>query len=143
MNRALLLCCIPGGQAEALALARDAVDQDYVVVALFHLVRVVFVFVSMPLLLAVLGERLCGKRPQTSPSRKCPAFLILIIRKLQLFLLLRLGVSICPLVPCSYAASVGTNGSVLTFSYHWLGGVATGSRICSSCPACDWRWCRR
>ena len=51
--RLAFLCCIPGGQAEALALARDAVDQDYVV-ALFHLVRVVFVFVSMPLLLAVL-----------------------------------------------------------------------------------------
>ncbi len=51
--RLAFLCCIPGGQAEALALARDAVDQDYVV-ALFHLVRVVFVFVSMPLLLAIL-----------------------------------------------------------------------------------------
>lgn len=51
--RLAFLCCIPGGQAEALALARDAVDQDYVV-ALFHLVRVVFVFVSMPLLLAVV-----------------------------------------------------------------------------------------
>ncbi len=51
--RLAFLCCIPGGQAEALALARDTVDQDYVV-ALFHLVRVVFVFVSMPLLLAAV-----------------------------------------------------------------------------------------
>ena len=46
------LCCIPGGQVEAIALARDLVDKDYVV-ALFHLVRVVIVLVSTPLLLAV------------------------------------------------------------------------------------------
>ena len=47
------LCSIPGGQVEAIALARDLVDKDYVV-ALFHLVRVVIVLVSTPLLLAVI-----------------------------------------------------------------------------------------
>jgi len=47
------LCCIPGGQVEAIALARDLVDKGYVV-ALFHLVRVVIVLVSTPLLLAMI-----------------------------------------------------------------------------------------
>lgn len=44
-------CAIPGGQAEALILAREQVDKDYVV-ALFHLIRVTIVFFSTPLLLA-------------------------------------------------------------------------------------------
>ena len=52
-SKLAFLCCIPGGQAEALALARDLVDKDYVV-ALFHLVRVVIVFISTPLLLALV-----------------------------------------------------------------------------------------
>ncbi len=42
---------VPGGQAEILMIARDHTDKDYVV-ALFHLVRVVLVFFSTPLLLA-------------------------------------------------------------------------------------------
>ena len=46
-------CCVPGGQAEAIILARDLVEKDYVV-ALFHLIRVFIVFVSTPLLLAVI-----------------------------------------------------------------------------------------
>ena len=47
------LCAIPGGQAEAIVIARELVDKDYVV-ALFHLVRVVIVFVSTPLLLSFI-----------------------------------------------------------------------------------------
>lgn len=47
------LCCIPGGQIEAIALASQILEKDYVV-ALFHLVRVVIVLVSTPLLLAVI-----------------------------------------------------------------------------------------
>jgi len=50
---AMIATTLLGGQAEALALARDMVDRDYVV-ALFHLVRVVIVFVSTPLLLAFI-----------------------------------------------------------------------------------------
>lgn len=46
-------CSIPGGQAEALVMAREQVEKDYVV-ALFHLVRVTIVFFSTPLLLAYL-----------------------------------------------------------------------------------------
>jgi membrane AbrB-like protein len=48
-----LLCAVPGGQAEAIVMARDMVEKDYVV-ALFHLIRVTVVFVSTPLLLAML-----------------------------------------------------------------------------------------
>ncbi|MEC8642265.1 MAG: AbrB family transcriptional regulator, partial [Pseudomonadota bacterium] len=42
-----------GGQAEAIAMAREMVDRDYVV-ALFHLVRVVIVFITTPLLLRLI-----------------------------------------------------------------------------------------
>jgi membrane AbrB-like protein len=51
--RLAILCSVPGGQAEAIAMAREMVDRDYVV-ALFHLVRVVVVFVSTPLLLRLI-----------------------------------------------------------------------------------------
>ena len=44
-------CSIPGGQAEALLMAREQVEKDYVV-ALFHLIRVTAVFFSTPLILA-------------------------------------------------------------------------------------------
>ncbi|HCD50411.1 MAG TPA: ammonia monooxygenase [Alphaproteobacteria bacterium] len=47
------LCATPGGQAECIVLAREYVEKDYVV-ALFHLVRVVIVFVSTPLLLRLV-----------------------------------------------------------------------------------------
>ena len=45
-----LLCCIPGGQAEAIILSQGRVEKEYVV-ALFHLVRVTLVFVGTPLFL--------------------------------------------------------------------------------------------
>lgn len=44
-------CAIPGGQAEALIIAREMVAKDYVV-ALFHLIRVTIVFSSTPLIVA-------------------------------------------------------------------------------------------
>lgn len=46
-------CSIPGGQAEVLLMAREQVEKDYVV-ALFHLIRVVAVFFSTPLILAYI-----------------------------------------------------------------------------------------
>ncbi len=49
-----LLNSVPGGQAEVLLLSRDFVEKDYVV-ALFHLVRVVIVFCSTPLILALVS----------------------------------------------------------------------------------------
>ena len=54
--RMAILCSVPGGQAEAIVMAREMVDKDYVV-ALFHLVRVVIVFVSTPLLLGLVEGR--------------------------------------------------------------------------------------
>lgn len=54
--RMAILCSVPGGQAEAIVMAREMVDKDYVV-ALFHLVRVVFVFLSTPLLLGIVEGR--------------------------------------------------------------------------------------
>jgi membrane AbrB-like protein len=51
--RLAFLCSVPGGQAEATVLAHELVDKDYVV-ALFHLIRVTFVFLTTPLLLAIL-----------------------------------------------------------------------------------------
>ena len=54
--RLAILCSVPGGQAEAIVMAREMVDKDYVV-ALFHLVRVVVVFVSTPLLLGIIEGR--------------------------------------------------------------------------------------
>ena len=60
-----LLCSVPGGQAEAIAMAREMVDRDYVV-ALFHLVRVVIVFVSTPLLLGLIEGQLAVERSNTA-----------------------------------------------------------------------------
>jgi len=51
-----LFCSIPGGQAEVIIISKELVEKDYVV-ALCHLVRVVFVFCSVPLSLAlIMGE---------------------------------------------------------------------------------------
>jgi membrane AbrB-like protein len=47
------LCCLPGGQAEILAMSRGLVEKDYVV-ALCHLVRVATVFCITPLLLTLV-----------------------------------------------------------------------------------------
>ncbi len=52
--RLAFLCAVPGGQAEAILMAREFIDKDYVV-ALFHLIRVTVVFLSTPLLLALIG----------------------------------------------------------------------------------------
>ena len=50
------LSSVPGGQAEILLIAREHTDKDYMV-ALFHLMRVVLVFFSTPLLLAFTQGR--------------------------------------------------------------------------------------
>ena len=77
------LCCIPGGQAEALALARDTVEKDYVV-ALFHLVRVVFVFVSTPLLLAFV-QGATAVNASNLALQSMPSIFDLGVSKLALF----------------------------------------------------------
>ena len=69
--RLAILCSVPGGQAEALAMAREMVERDYVV-ALFHLVRVVIVFLTTPLLLRLIEGQAAVDRSnvalQTMPS---------------------------------------------------------------------------
>jgi len=69
--RLAILCSLPGGQAEALAMAREMVERDYVV-ALFHLVRVVIVFLTTPLLLRLIEGQAAVDRSnvalQTMPS---------------------------------------------------------------------------
>ena len=77
------LCCIPGGQAEALAMAREMVDKDYVV-ALFHLVRVVFVFVSTPLLLALI-EGSAAVQNSNQALQAMPSIADLNTRQLAIF----------------------------------------------------------
>jgi len=47
-----LLCSLPGGQAEVIAISRDLVEKDYFVV-FCHLLRVVSVFCLVPLVLAI------------------------------------------------------------------------------------------
>ena len=47
-----MLCCLPGGQAEVVAISRDLVKKDYTV-ALCHLVRVALVFGLVPLVLTI------------------------------------------------------------------------------------------
>ena len=47
-----LLCALPGGQAEVVAISRDLVEKDYVV-AFCHLLRVVTVVCLVPLMLSM------------------------------------------------------------------------------------------
>lgn len=49
-----IMCCMPGGQAELIAMSRDLVEKDYVV-ALCHLVRVTLVLCFTPVIL-MLGK---------------------------------------------------------------------------------------
>lgn len=48
-----LLCSLPGGQAEVVAISRDLLEKDYVV-AFFHLTRVAFIVSFIPLLLLLI-----------------------------------------------------------------------------------------
>lgn len=98
-KRLAFFCCLPGGQAEVMALARELVDKDYVV-ALFHLVRVTIVFVAIPLLLALLqgSEAVTTSNVRLSnmpgiftlPVSELLLFIFLAVAGLLLALLLRL-----------------------------------------------------
>ncbi len=48
-----ILCCMPGGQSEVIAMSAELVEKDYVV-ALSHLIRVSVVFLLTPLLLTLV-----------------------------------------------------------------------------------------
>ena len=59
-----LLSAIPGGQAEIAVISRDYVERDYAVV-LSHLVRVTFIFLSTPLILALVEGQAAVDRSRT------------------------------------------------------------------------------
>jgi len=65
-----LLCSLPGGQAEVVAISRDLVEKDYVV-AFCHLVRVVVVVCLIPLLL-VFSEGSAGVTASYVSLEKLP-----------------------------------------------------------------------
>lgn len=85
-RRMAFLCSIPGGQAEAIVVAREMVEKDYVV-ALFHLVRVAVVFVSTPLLLAFV-EGGSAVRESNIQLNAMPSLFELPGRDLLMFVLL-------------------------------------------------------
>jgi membrane AbrB-like protein len=87
--RLALLCCLPGGQAEAVALAREVVDKAYVV-ALFHLVRVVIVFVTMPLLMAFI-EGKAATEASNLTLRSMPGLLDLPVAEIISFIAVGVG----------------------------------------------------
>ena len=83
------LCSVPGGQAEVLVMAREQVEKDYVV-ALFHLIRVAFVFFSTPLLLAFIQ----GAQAVASSNQQLAAMPSLAdLSALQLAYFIALGIS--------------------------------------------------
>ena len=83
------LCSVPGGQAEVVVLAKDITDKDYVV-ALFHLVRVVIVFVSTPFLLAFLeGQQAVAQ--SNIALQALPSLFDLDTTQLAIFIALAIG----------------------------------------------------
>tara|TARA_B100000085_G_scaffold118152_1_gene107609 strand:+ start:2096 stop:3178 length:1083 start_codon:yes stop_codon:yes gene_type:complete len=83
------LSSVPGGQAEILMIAREHTEKDYVV-ALFHLVRVVLVFCSTPLLLAVTQGHLAVAQ-SNFVLHQMPTFLSLPLWVLSMFLMTALA----------------------------------------------------
>lgn len=83
------LGAVPGGQAEILMIASEHTDKDYVV-ALFHLVRVVLVFCSTPLLLAVTQGHLAVTQSNTI-LHQMPSLLSLPVSLFLMFVLTALA----------------------------------------------------
>ena len=84
-----ILCAIPGGQAEAIVMAREMVDKDYIV-ALFHLIRVAFVFITTPLLLAAIqGQEAVAQSNQALQAM--PGLLDLSLEQMISFIALAIG----------------------------------------------------
>ena len=81
--RLAFLCSIPGGQVEAIMIAREMVDKDYVV-ALFHLVRVVIIFISTPFLLALIEGHDAVTRSNAA-LQIMPSIFDLDIRQISIF----------------------------------------------------------
>ena len=84
-----LLGAIPGGQAEVSVIARDYVEKDYAVV-LSHLVRVTFIFLSTPLILALV-EGQAAVELSYQAQRNLPGLLDLPSRKIIEFVAMAFG----------------------------------------------------
>ncbi len=89
---------VPGGQAEILMIAREHTDKDYVV-ALFHLVRVVLVFCSTPLLLAATQGQLAVMQSNIV-LHQMPSLLSLPVSVLLMFVLTALTGYLMALALC-------------------------------------------
>ncbi len=92
-----LLCCMPGGQSEVIAMSAELVEKDYVV-ALSHLIRVSVVFLLTPLLLTLVQ----GHDAVVASNRaldNIPSVLDIGVRNILLFLLIAgLGYGIARLI---------------------------------------------
>lgn len=84
-----ILCSLPGGQAEVVAISRDLVEKDYVV-AFCHLVRVVVVVCLIPLLLFI-SEGSVGVAASNASLAKLPGVLDLPLVILLKYIVLSLG----------------------------------------------------
>jgi membrane AbrB-like protein len=84
-----LLGAIPGGQAEIAVISRDYVDKDYAVV-LSHLVRVTFIFLSTPLILALVEGQDAVEQSYTVQN-DLPGLLDLPPRKILEFVAMAFG----------------------------------------------------
>ena len=80
---------VPGGQAEIVMIASNHTDKDYVV-ALFHLVRVVLVFCSTPLLLAATEGQLAVTKSNVV-LHQMPSLFSLPVSVLLMFMLTALA----------------------------------------------------
>jgi uncharacterized protein len=84
-----LLGAIPGGQAEIAVISRDYVEKDYAVV-LSHLVRVTFIFLSTPLILALVEGQDAVEQSYTVQN-DLPGLLDLPPRKILEFIAMAFG----------------------------------------------------
>ena len=116
--RMAILCSVPGGQAEAIVMAREMVDKDYVV-ALFHLVRVVVVFLSTPLLLSLVEGREAVERSNIA-LREMPSIFALPTSEILLFVALGVaGFAIARLLRIPMPHLLGPVG--LSTLFHLMG----------------------
>ena len=138
-----LLCSVPGGQAEAIAMAREMVDRDYVV-ALFHLVRVVIVFVSTPMLLGLIEGQQAVDRSNTALLGDAEhLFAAGNGHSSPLSASVWLAGSWPRMGTRSDAASDRTGWHIDTVPSDGMGRTAARQRIRHTGAACHWRGCRR
>ena len=133
-------CSVPGGQAEAIVMAREHVEKDYVV-ALFHLIRVVFVFFSTPLLLGFMqgaeavqdSNRQLAEMPSlfTLPAKELLAFVAMGVIGYILARLIKLPMAhlLGPLTLSTIAHASGIIMIPRVFEFVMLAQLAIGGAV--------------